>query len=63
MSSSSTSWSLSVSAEHELAADTSVRVAYVDKRLQNHFGVWNRAQQLPLRASPVPCGDAIFRAR
>ena len=37
-----------------------MRVSYVHKRLQNHRGVWNRAQQLPLWASPVPCGDAIF---
>ena len=51
---------LSFSLEHEVADDTSVRLSYVYKRLANDYGVWNRAQELPLRSAGIPCGGDAF---
>jgi outer membrane receptor protein involved in Fe transport len=51
---------LSFSLEHEVAADTSVRASYVHKTLRNLFGVWNRAQEIPLRERGIPCGGVVF---
>jgi outer membrane receptor protein involved in Fe transport len=51
---------LSLSLEHEVAADTSVRASYVHKNLKNLYGVWNRAQEIPLRERGIPCGDVVF---
>jgi outer membrane receptor protein involved in Fe transport len=51
---------LSFSLEHEVAPDTSVRASYVHKKLENLYGVWNRAQEIPLRERGIPCGDAVF---
>jgi len=50
----------SMSLEHQLAADTSVRFSYVRKQARDDYGIWNAAQELPLRASGIPCGDAVF---
>jgi outer membrane receptor protein involved in Fe transport len=51
---------LSLSLEHEVADDTSVRASYVHKNLENLFGVWNRAQEIPLRQRGIPCGGVAF---
>jgi hypothetical protein len=44
----------SLSAERELASETSIRVSYVRKQLRNDFLDWNRAQVLPLLEQGVP---------
>ena len=49
-----------LSFEREIVTDASVRLSYVRKSLKDIFGLWNRAQELPLRTSGVPCGDASF---
>ncbi len=51
---------LSLSLEHEVAADTSFRASYVHKNLKNLYGIWNRAQEIPLRERGIRCGDATF---
>ena len=49
------------SLEHEISADSSLRVSYVRKQQRNDYGRWNRAQQNPLFAGQgIPCGDAVF---
>ncbi len=50
----------SLSLEHELKADTAVRLSYVHKTLKNAYGEWNQAQVLPLESSGIPCGDEVF---
>jgi len=35
-------------------------VSYVHKNLENLYGVWNRAQELPLRERGIPCGADSF---
>ena len=48
---------INVSLEHELAADTSVRVSYVRKNLNGDSGIWNGTQQTALLAvRPDPEG-------
>jgi hypothetical protein len=49
-----------VSAERELAAETSLRISYVSKSLENAFGNFNPAQVKALLEAPIPCGDAVF---
>ena len=41
---------ISVSLEHEVAADTSLRVSYVRKDLNGDSGIWNASQQAALLA-------------
>ena len=41
---------ISVSLEHEVAADTSLRVSYVRKDLSGDSGIWNASQQAALLA-------------
>ena len=41
---------ISVSLEHEVAADTSIRVSYVRKDLSGDSGIWNARQQAALLA-------------
>ena len=44
----------SVSAEHEVAPDTSIRFSYVRKMQRNEYGEWNFAQQVPLFTQGIP---------
>jgi hypothetical protein len=44
----------SLSAEHEIAPDTSIRLSYVRKMQRHDYGTWNVAQQLPLSAAGIP---------
>lgn len=52
---------LSLSVEHEIVTDTSLRFSYVYKKLNNDSGQWNVAQQNALfEGRGIPCGDAVF---
>ena len=49
---------IGVSFEHEVAADTSVRVSYVGKALNGDSGLWNVAQQTALlEGRGISCAD------
>ena len=49
---------INVSLEHELVADTSLRVSYVRKGLNGDSGLWNRPQQSALLAGlGIACTD------
>lgn len=45
---------ISLSVEHELAAETSMRFSYVRKMQRNEYGQWNFAQQIPLSTAGIP---------
>ncbi len=52
---------VSLSIEHEIMTDTSLRVSYVHKSLNGDSGQWNIAQQTALlEGRGIPCGDAVF---